>query len=126
MQHISRQQMEILLNSKLLSMFKFWREKTLRHSFVTMADLADVINTSIYADTAFELMTVSPFSYLYESDNFLEAEIAAQDDSGNKDSDDPKAYYCDHSNTALRAHTLRCRRWAWQKLGHWEFIWWWF
>lgn len=44
---------------------------------------------------------------LDEPDNCLKAEIATKDDSGNEESEGPRANDYDYSNTALTAYSLK-------------------
>uniref|UniRef100_A0A3Q1I6T6 Protein kinase domain-containing protein n=1 Tax=Anabas testudineus TaxID=64144 RepID=A0A3Q1I6T6_ANATE len=65
--------------------------EAMTHSFITMVHLVEDRETSIYADAAFQLMTVSPLSHLNESDdNRIDTETVTKDNGGIKDQEDPR------------------------------------
>ncbi|XP_044060899.1 homeodomain-interacting protein kinase 1-like [Siniperca chuatsi] len=84
---------------------RFTPGQALKHCFITMAHLEEDMDTSSYADAAFEFMTVCP---LDESDDSLsdsEADIEPDDSSdgvSTTDDTDIKAYFYDPPYTARR------------------------
>uniref|UniRef100_A0A3Q1HHY1 Protein kinase domain-containing protein n=1 Tax=Anabas testudineus TaxID=64144 RepID=A0A3Q1HHY1_ANATE len=69
--------------------------EAMTHNFLTMAHLVDDKGTSTYGEIAFQFMKASCMSHLDETDT---AQIATQDSSGNKDSEEPRLYFSDYSN----------------------------